>query len=72
MPQGYDDQFAEFASGRERAFIESVNCGLCGRRMSAVKGEHEVEWHYAHPNNLGCPNAGKKFKVATVELEELL
>ncbi len=61
------DTMAEDMTGKATAYIPELRCTICGVLM--------VVWdkdYYAHGQYKECPNAGKKFKVDTVELEELL
>jgi hypothetical protein len=68
---------SEDKAGKATAFIPELRCGVCQYPMRAADYSdgryysHEVAsclqtkvWH-------NCPNAGKLFKVATVELEEM-
>jgi hypothetical protein len=45
-------------------------CLDCGRKMMARRDD-DGEWRYVHYSASECVNSGKRFKVATVELEEL-
>jgi hypothetical protein len=79
MPKGYDDQFAEFKKpGKVTAqgIVADILCVKCGVAMYVLWHGRKVP-HYSHPVEAGelsdphCPNAGKRFKVATIQLDEL-
>ena len=56
------------------AHVGVIVCDECGRAMLAEPKNARIQgsgYFYNHVSDDGCPNAGKKFKVATVELEEL-
>jgi uncharacterized protein with PIN domain len=65
----------EDKAGTATAYISCVRCLECGVEMYAKKKNARIEGsgvYYEHTEDiLYCPNAGKRFKVATVELEEL-
>ena len=59
---------AEDKAGKATAFIEQFRCVKCGLRLDYHLADGGS---YSHISNVDCPNAGKRFKVKTVELEEL-
>jgi hypothetical protein len=65
---------AEDKAGKATAYPRSICCEGCGVEMWATSKNARIEGtgrYYPHPTDISCPNAGKRFKVATVELEEL-
>ena len=66
---------AEDKTVKATAYIPEINCILCGYRLLAREKNARTEgngYYYQHTDNVPfCPNAGKKFKVAAVELEEI-
>ena len=66
----------EDKAGKATAYIPEINC-ISVWVPIVNKGEKRAEPKEAgittmHTDNVPfCPNAGKKFKVATVELEEM-
>ena len=60
----------EDKAGKTTAYIPFVRCLECGVEMYARN--EGSGFYYEHTEDAPyCPNAGKRFKVATVELEEL-
>jgi hypothetical protein len=62
---------AEAKAGKATAFGQRMFCLECGRELLEKYDEADGPWYYQHHFLGGCPNAGKRFKVKTVELEEL-
>ena len=62
---------SEDKAGKATGYIPQIICMNCGMSLWAVDREDGDGVHYEHPLGVGCSNNGKKFKVATVELEEL-
>jgi hypothetical protein len=61
---------AEDKAGKATAHNREMTCSDCGRGIY-VKYDKEIGWYYEHPANDYCPASRKRFKVKTVELEEL-
>jgi hypothetical protein len=70
---------AEDKAGKATAHIGQLRCGLCEFPMGVWDDQDGKGRYYSHdvPKTIVdeswvyCPNAGKRFKVKTVELEEL-
>jgi hypothetical protein len=60
---------AEDNTGKATALHHELQCAECGVGMWAKRAEAGF-WYYQHSSLAECANAGKRFKVVTVELEE--
>jgi len=64
---------AEAEAGKATAtgLHHEIQCSECGAEMWVKRLDDGIGWFYQHSSLVDCPNAGKRFKVKTVELEEL-